>query len=188
MHFGGLEDDRKDYTEPHITFISQQGSHRQCGLAICAFHLGFSLALGESAKARGLRLKVNTVVNRYNLDEDFRSFIRAMGPERWKVFQALSVEGQNDRHFGEFAVSRAEFDLYVERNRSVEQDGITVVPENNEMMTGSYLMIDPLGRFFDDTQGKHTYSRPILEVGVPQALEEIMIYPERFAQRGGLYL
>ena len=43
MHFGGLEDDRKDYAEPHITFRSQQDSHRQCGLAICTFHLGFSL-------------------------------------------------------------------------------------------------------------------------------------------------
>ena len=45
MHFGGLEDDRKDYAEPHITFRSQQDSHRQCGLAICTFHLGFSLEL-----------------------------------------------------------------------------------------------------------------------------------------------
>ena len=45
VHFGGLEDDRKDYAEPHITFRSQQDSHRQCGLAICTFHLGFSLVL-----------------------------------------------------------------------------------------------------------------------------------------------
>ena len=42
-HFGGLDDDRKDSTEPHITFGSQLGRHRQCGLAICTFHLGFSL-------------------------------------------------------------------------------------------------------------------------------------------------
>ena len=42
-HFGGLEDDRTDSTEPHITFRSQLGCHRQRGLAICTFHLGFSL-------------------------------------------------------------------------------------------------------------------------------------------------
>ena len=47
VHFGGLEDDRKDYTEPHIAFRSQMGSHRQCGLAICTFHLGFSLGKAE---------------------------------------------------------------------------------------------------------------------------------------------
>ena len=43
VHFGGLEDDRKVSTAPHITFRPQLGGHRQCGLAICTFHLGFSL-------------------------------------------------------------------------------------------------------------------------------------------------
>ena len=51
MHFGGLEDDRKDYTEPHIAFRSQLGGHRQCGLAICTFHLGFSLGKGDYGDA-----------------------------------------------------------------------------------------------------------------------------------------
>ena len=43
MHFGGLEDDREDSTAPHMTFRPRIGGHRQCGLAICTFHLGFSL-------------------------------------------------------------------------------------------------------------------------------------------------
>ncbi len=145
------------------------------------------LSIGKSAKARRMRLKVNTVVNRHNVAEDFRPFIKAMGPERWKIFQALPVEGQNDFHFDEFAVTPDEFDLYVDRNRSVYQDGIRVVAENNEAMTGSYLMIDPLGRFFDNTKGKHTYSHPILSVGVETALAETKVYPERFIDRGGLY-
>ena len=145
------------------------------------------LSIGASTKARDIRLKVNTVVNRHNVDEDFRPFVRAIGPERWKIFQALPVEGQNDLHFDEFAIAPDEFDLYVTRNRSVEWDGIRVVPENNEAMTGSYLMIDPLGRFFDNTKGEHTYSSPILEVGVETALAEIRVYPDRFVGRGGLY-
>ena len=62
-----------------------------------------------------------------------------------------------------------------------------VVPESNEAMTGSYLMIDPLGRFFDNTKGQHTYSGPILAVGVETALTEIRVYPERFFERGGFY-
>ena len=145
------------------------------------------LSIGESAKARGIRLKVNTVVNRHNVAEDFRPFIKAMRPERWKIFQALPVEGQNDFKFDEFAITSDEFDLYVDRNRSVYQDSIRVIPENNEEMTGSYLMIDPLGRFFDNTRGKHTYSNPIHSVGVQTALAEIRVYPERFIERGGLY-
>ena len=145
------------------------------------------LSIGESAKARGIRLKVNTVVNRHNVAEYFRSFIRAMGPERWKIFQALPVEGQNDLRFNEFAIGRDEFDLYLDRNRWVEGDGIRVVSENNDAMTGSYLMIDPRGCFFDNTKGEYTYSSPILSVGVETALTEIRVYPDRFNERGGLY-
>ena len=145
------------------------------------------LSIGESAKARGMRLKVNTVVNRHNVAEDFRPFIRAIAPERWKIFQVLPVAGQNGLRFDEFAIGQDEFDLYVARSRSVERDGIRVVAENNEAMTGSYLMIDPLGRFFDNTKGKHTYSHPILSVGVETALAETKVYPDRFIDRGGLY-
>ena len=43
VHFEGLEDYRKDSTAPHITHRPQLGGHRQCGLAICTFHIGFSL-------------------------------------------------------------------------------------------------------------------------------------------------
>ena len=145
------------------------------------------LSIGESAKARGIRLRLNTVVNRHNVAEDFRPFIRAIAPERWMIFQVLPVTGQNDLHFDEFAITRDEFDLYVDRNRSIARDGIRVVPENNEAMTGSYLMIDPQGCFFDNTKGEHAYSSPILTVGVQQALAEVKVFPERFIARGGLY-
>ena len=43
MHCGGIDDDRKDATALHITFRPQLSEHRQCGLSICTFHLGFSL-------------------------------------------------------------------------------------------------------------------------------------------------
>ena len=145
------------------------------------------LALGEMIRARGIRLKVNTVVNGYNCTEDLRSFVRAIQPERWKIFQALPVEGQNDARIAEMRVTADEFQRYVERNRTVEENGIAVVPESNELMTGSYVMVDPLGRFFDDTKGRHTYSRPILEVGIGSALNDVMVDVDRFGERGGLY-
>ena len=145
------------------------------------------LALGETIRARGIRLKVNTVVNRYNHAEDLRSFIVAIRPERWKIFQALGVEGQNDARIAEMRVTADEFQRYVEHNRSVEERGIAVVPENNQLMTGSYVMVDPRGRFFDDTKGHHTYSRPILEVGIAEALDDVVVHVGRFAERGGLY-
>ena len=65
--------------------------------------------------------------------------------------------------------------------------GITVVPEDNDLMTGSYVMVDPAGRFFDNSAGTHTYSRPILEVGVEQALTDVSVDAGKFLSRSGMY-
>ncbi len=138
-------------------------------------------------KERDIRLKVNTVVSSANYTEDFRPFIQSLRPERWKIFQTLPVRGQNDARIDEFIVSGDQFEQYVRRNRTVANEGIRVVREDNALMTGSYAMVDPLGRFFDNTEGEHTYSRPILEVGVAVALGEVSISAERFDARGGNY-
>ena len=138
-------------------------------------------------KQRGIRLKINTVVTSVTWQEDFIPFIRLAKPERWKLLQVLTVKGQNDATIADFTVTAEEFEAYVHRNRSVEDEGIRVVPENNAAMTESYVMIDPAGRFFDNAQGFHRYSAPILEVGVPAALQQVSIDTERFRQRGGRY-
>ena len=135
----------------------------------------------------GIRVKINTVVMRSNLTEDLTDFIFEARPERWKLLQVLPVSGQNDGGVDEQLVSIDEFQEYVERTRLVEMAGVAVVPENNDLMIGSYIMVDPAGRFFDNVAGHHTYSRPILEVGVEVALRDISIDPERFLSRGGSY-
>ena len=138
-------------------------------------------------KQHDVRVKINTVVSRDNVSEDLAQFIIEAHPERWKLLQVLPVEGQNDDKVAENMVSGDEFGSYVQRNRHVEVYGIEVVPECNDLMTGSYVMVDPAGRFFDNGAGAHTYSRPILEVGVDAAMEEVSIDPEKFLSRGGLY-
>ena len=145
------------------------------------------LHIVSEIKRRGIRLKINTVVTSETWREDFTDFIRSANPERWKILQALAVKGQNDSQIANFEITTEQFEMYVQRNRSVENAGISVVPENNELMTESYVMIDPAGRFFDNAQGTHTYSHPILDVGVEEALKDVSINPKRFLQRGGQY-
>ncbi len=145
------------------------------------------LRIVEFLKEGGVRLKVNTVVTRQNCDEDLGGFVSRARPERWKLFQALPVGGQNDGQVDNLLIAREEFDRYVARNRYVESLGITVVPEGNELMTGSYVMVDPAGRFFDNVSGAHRYSRPINEVGAEAALGEVSVDPDKFRSRNGLY-
>ena len=138
-------------------------------------------------KQRGIRLKINTVVTVETCDEDLRSFIALAQPERWKILQVLPVSDKNEAHFDLFAIDRRQFEAYVQRNLPVAANGIVVVPEGNVLMRGSYVMVDPAGRFFDNVQGRHNYSKPILDVGAEEALQDVAIDRRLFLRRGGSY-
>ncbi len=145
------------------------------------------LRVMDMLRQRGIRLKVNTVVTRINYNEKLAGFIVKAGPERWKLLQVLPVGGQNDGSVDNMLITSEEFARYVARNRYVESRGIVVVPESNDLMTGSYVMVDPAGRFFDNVAGTHVYSRPMNQVGVHAALREVLIDTDKFGLRGGLY-
>ena len=145
------------------------------------------LGATDLLKQRGIRLKINTVVSRSNCEEDLTGFIARALPERWKILQVLPVSGQNDGLVDDQLVTPEEFAEYVARNRRVEDLGVAVVPEDNGLMTGSYVMVDPAGRFFDNSAGVHTYSQPINEIGVDAALQEVSVDVGKFLLRSGLY-
>lgn len=124
-----------------------------------------------------LRLKVNTVVNKLNWQEDMTSMIRCLAPGKWKVLQMLPLQN------GNLAVSDAEFQEFVRRHASL---GDIMSVEDNESMTESYIMIDPLGRFYQNAttgQTGYRYSRPILQVGAQEAFGELSWSESKFLSR-----
>lgn len=66
-------------------------------------------------------------------------------------------------------VSDKEFEDWVTRHEHVRDAGIDLVPERNEQMTGTYVMLDARGRFFTNADGRCTplcfalYSSSLLE-------------------------
>lgn len=144
-------------------------------------------SLAARCHAEGVRLKVNTVVTALNCDEDMGALVRELRPERWKVFQVLRVEGQNDGRVEPLLITPERFAAFVERHSSLALAGIAVVPEDNDAMEDSYVMIDPLGRFYGNHLGRHVVSAPILSVGVGEALREVGYSYEKFDARGGRY-
>lgn len=137
--------------------------------------------------AARIRVKLNTVVTALNHLEDMSGFVLAARPERWKVFQFLPVARQNDANAGKLAVTPEQFRAYLARNARVAEAGITMVPEENAEMTGAYAMIDPAGRFFSNVGGRHSYSDPILEIGVEAAFAQVVFHESTFERRGGRY-
>ncbi len=108
-------------------------------------------------------------------------------PNRWKILQVTKIKGQNDEHFDEVAISKAEFESFLNRNKIGLFSDIEFIPEPEDMIIGSYCMIDCKGRFFDDSLGKHRYSAPILEIGVEKAVKQIENSYDKFIKRNGKY-
>lgn len=125
-----------------------------------------------------LRLKLNTVVNQLNHDEDLSVLVQRFAPERWKVLRMLPVVNKH------LAVSDEQFAAFVACHSTF---GNILCAEDNQDMRESYLMVDPHGRFFQNSslivgQG-YAYSRPILEVGAGAAFAEMTFDHERFGAR-----
>lgn len=150
-------------------------------------HVARAIALADRARSLGIRLKLNTVVNSLNWEEDMSALVRRMRPDRWKVFQVLPVLGQNDGAVEPLLVSDEQFGAFCDRHSHLSAEGLAPVVEDNDAMRGSYVMVDPLGRLFSNATGEHRYSEPLLEVGIEQALGQVLVSAERFVERGGLY-
>lgn len=150
-------------------------------------HVANSIRLAGRCREVGLRVKLNSVVTALTWDEDMSDLVRAMQPERWKAFQVLPIDGQNDGSVEDLLISDEQFEAFVARHAHLANEGLAPVIEDNDAMRGSYVMVDPLGRFFGNATGRHVYSRPILEVGVEAALAEVGFVPAKFEARGGRY-
>tara|TARA_R110002020_G_scaffold17804_4_gene62673 strand:- start:7949 stop:8797 length:849 start_codon:yes stop_codon:yes gene_type:complete len=143
----------------------------------------FYCDLVDKIKKYGYGLKINTVVNKVNYKDNLTEFIEYANPQRWKVLQVLPIVGQNDAKIDAFKITNAEYNYFL----TTHEDVTTIVPESNDEIKGSYVMVDPAGRFFDNAEGTHNYSKPILEVGVQAALKTMNYDLDKFLSRGGVY-
>lgn len=150
-------------------------------------HVARSIAHASMCREAGVRVKLNTVVTSLNWREDLGTLVRAVKPSRWKVFQVLPIHGQNDGDVSDLLISPAQFTAFIARHGGLACEGFAPVAEDNDAMVGSYVMVDPLGRFFSNFHGCHQYSSPIRHVGVEAAWAEVGFDSEKFLRRGGRY-
>ncbi|XP_003411922.2 S-adenosylmethionine-dependent nucleotide dehydratase RSAD2 [Loxodonta africana] len=133
--------------------------------------------------------KINSVINRFNVEEDMNEHIRALNPVRWKVFQCLIIEGENSgpdalREAERFVISDEEFEGFLDRHKEVS----CLVPESNQKMKDSYLILDEYMRFLNCRNGRKDPSKSILDVGVEAAIKFSGFDERMFLKRGGKYV
>ena len=150
-------------------------------------HLVDTLPVWDLCKKYGIKMKLNTVVSSVNMDDDMNQLVEILMPERWKIFQVLPVEGQNDGDVDPLLINEYQFEKWVKRHSQVESLGIQFVPESNDLMRGSYAMLDAKGRFYSNVNGGHQYGPSILDVSVEDAWSQNVFLEEKFSERGGEY-
>jgi radical S-adenosyl methionine domain-containing protein 2 len=124
----------------------------------------------------GIKIKLNTVVNRINWNDEFSALISLLQPDKWKILRALPVTDQS------LVITQEQFEVFVARHERYK--GIAVI-EDNEDMVESYIMVDPQGRFFQNSpcSAGYEYSQPILEVGAERAFSQVVFNSSRFLSR-----
>jgi radical S-adenosyl methionine domain-containing protein 2 len=144
--------------------------------------------IADWCKKYGVKFKLNTVVNTYNWDEDMVGNIEKLAPFRWKVFQCLIVAGENDneerkRNATTFLVTDEQWRTFCNRHQHLP----CYVPEDNNSMASSYLLLDEYMCFLDKGEGMIKQSESILKVGVREAMKQVVWDKKSFVNRGGIY-
>ena len=118
--------------------------------------------------------------------------IERLKPVRWKVFQCLLIHGENagegaKRNAEALTVTSEEFQAFLQRHRNSAAVREVLVPEDNETMKDSYLILDEYLCFLNCTTGGKVPSPSIREVSVERALQEAGFDQRMFVERRGEY-
>ena len=121
--------------------------------------------------------------------------VQQLDPFRWKCFQVLEVQDENDatsigteldkrkRNAKRFIITDEQYTAFCDKHKHLD----CFVPDSNELMASSYLILDEYLCFLDKGDGREKQSSCILDVGVAKALEEVYWDETAFKQRGGVY-
>ncbi len=158
-----------------------------------------------------IKFKLNTVVCKYNYEEDMNDVISELQPFRWKCFQVLIVKTENDgnthaiRDASEMTITDEQYGLFVRKHEHQP----SFIKEPNSIMQSSYLILDEYMRFLDKgessnmlpnivllllsilvqlgNQNHYIASESILDVDVFEALSQINWDTDSFHKRNRLY-
>lgn len=148
-------------------------------------HIEQMRMIRDWCKEYDVKFKINSVICTHNKQEDMASKIKELSPCRWKVFQCLLIGGENAsdsdlRDARSLCITKEDFDCFVDKHQDVTQ----IVPEDNETMRNSYLILDEYLRFLNNTGGAKIPTISVLE-NVDAALANSGFDCESFKIRSG---
>lgn len=122
-------------------------------------------------------IKINTVISKINFNELMFPEINRLSPDKWKIFEVLP-NTKNQGH-----VTNEQFRLFVSNHK--QKVVIPMFVEEKDDLLDSYIMIDPMGRFYQRQSlfSQNVFSSPITMVGTKYALEQVTFDQNKFNKR-----
>ena len=133
--------------------------------------------LATMIHAVGIRLKINTVVNRVNCLQDFHDLVAAVRPDRWKLLRMIRIEDAND-DADDLLVSDDEFRAFVTRHEDCHP-----VIEDTKDIVNAYIVVNPMGRLLDNTNHRYHESESLLEHSFGEVFPKIAFDRQAYERR-----
>lgn len=133
----------------------------------------------QAIHRNGIRLKINTVVSKLNVNEDMRVLYKRLKPDKLKLLQVEIVEGINDCARG-IEISKKAFDEFCKLHKN---SCSKVVFEQADDLENSYLMINPSGEVQLNNKGKYDIYGNCLKEELCNILAKTPLDENKFGSR-----
>lgn len=141
-----------------------------------------AITLTQAIHRNGIKLKINTVVSKYNVNEDMTELYKRLKPDRLKILQVEIIEGINERARNA-EISNKAFREFYNLHKNCCAD---VVCESSDEMENSYIMINPQGEVQLNNAGKYEIYGNCLENELHEILFHTPIDVDKFYSRYGI--
>ncbi|MCM1289582.1 MAG: viperin family antiviral radical SAM protein [Corallococcus sp.] len=137
------------------------------------------IRITQAIHRNDIKLKINTVVSKLNVNEDMTELYKRIKPDRLKLLQMELVDGVNDCAKN-LTISKKAFDGFCKRHKNCCRD---TVFEYSSNMENSYLMTNPQGEFQPNNGGKYEIYGNCLEENLEDIIIRVPISIEKFNSR-----
>lgn len=170
--------------------MNNKGKLEQIGLSIDSIKESTNLMLGrcqnnkifnyqklvsicKAIKLAGIKLKINTVVSKLNINEDITKLLDEVEPDRIKILQMKPTTEVAKK----YEVSESEFENYTKK-----YSGYKTVIEKISSLENAYVIIDSKG--YLTTENQHNDKRfNLLEVSLLSVIDKIDFDADKEAMR-----
>lgn len=136
------------------------------------------IELCKLIRETGIKLKINTVVSKFNIDENMVDFFKKLKPDRLKFFKMQIVEGINDEA-EEHSITEKEYQSFISKHKKLKN----VISEGEHDMENSYLMINAKGGVILNDKGKYISYGDCLKEELIDIIEHLPLNMERYSKR-----